>query len=55
MPCLVAERLRWIPAIRKAGVRLLRARITIELLRSAVREAGSWRSLRQEFDHQLST
>lgn len=55
IPCFVAERLRRIPAARKIGVRLLRARITIELLRSAVREAGSWRSLRQEFDHRLST
>ena len=50
MPCACAERLRWIPLMRKVGIRLLRARIAIVGLRSAVREAGSWRAFRHEFE-----
>jgi GT2 family glycosyltransferase len=50
IPYALAERLHWHRIGKQVGLRLLRARITIERLRSAVREAGSWHALRREFD-----
>jgi GT2 family glycosyltransferase len=50
IPCALTEQLRWMPPMRRLGMRLLRARIAIVGLRSAVREAGSWRALRHEFE-----
>ena len=44
-----AEKLRRVPLIRRAGVRLIRFQEGIETYRSAAREAGSWRALRREF------
>lgn len=44
-----AERLRALPRVRRAGVRLLAAQQGIATLRSAVREVGSWRAFRAEF------
>ncbi len=44
-----AERLRALPRVRRAGVRLLAAQHDIATLRSAVREVGSWRAFRAEF------
>jgi GT2 family glycosyltransferase len=49
-PCALLEGMRWIPGARWVGVRLLRARIIIAELRNAVREAGSWRMLREQFE-----
>jgi glycosyltransferase involved in cell wall biosynthesis len=54
MPALIAgvriaERLRWIPGSRRAGMRLMHLGQTIGLFRGAAEEAGSWRSLQREF------
>ena len=44
-----AERLRALPRVRRAGVRLLAAQQGIATLRSALREVGSWRAFCAEF------
>jgi hypothetical protein len=51
LPCAFADTMRWFPGARWIGIRLLRARIKIAELRGAVQEAGSWRTLRREFEH----
>lgn len=48
-PVWVVERLRRHPAFRRLGLKLLAMQQSIEVLRSAAREAGSWRALRREF------
>jgi peptidoglycan/xylan/chitin deacetylase (PgdA/CDA1 family)/glycosyltransferase involved in cell wall biosynthesis len=53
VPLWIAERLYGFVPVRKAGVRLLDAAGGIEMLRSALREAGSWKALRREFGMKL--
>lgn len=48
-----AELLRSIGWVRRAGIRLLQARMGIVTFRSAVREAGSWEAFRREFGLRL--
>lgn len=52
-PYWLAERLRQLAGPRRAGVRLLEIRMAIEFYRSALREAGSFKSLRHEFGMRL--
>ena len=52
-PCAVAEWLRSIPWMRRAGVRMLQWRQGIEMLRSALREVGSWEAFQAEFGMRL--
>jgi glycosyltransferase involved in cell wall biosynthesis/peptidoglycan/xylan/chitin deacetylase (PgdA/CDA1 family) len=52
-PFWVAERLRRIPWVRRVGIRLLEIRISIVMLRAALREAGSWEALQREFGIRL--
>lgn len=47
--CHVAERLRRIPVMRRIGFRLLRYRMAIAAMRSAIHEVGSWAEIRREF------
>lgn len=49
----IAERLQRIPTIRSAGIRLLKLQRRLVFLRSAAREAGSWRALRQMYGIRL--
>ena len=49
VPFTIAERFRYIPAVRRAGLGLLNYRTGVEALRGAIRETGSWQALRQEF------
>ncbi len=53
LPLWTAERLCGSVRVRKAGVRLLDAAGGIEMLRSALREAGSWKALQCEFGIRL--
>jgi glycosyltransferase involved in cell wall biosynthesis len=50
LPFALADTMQWAPGARRIGIRLLRIRMKIVELRGAVREAGSWGVLRQEFD-----
>ncbi len=50
LPFALADTMRWVPGVRGIGIRLLHIRMKIVELRGAVREAGSWSVLRQEFD-----
>ncbi len=52
-PLWIAERLCGFAPARNAGVRLLDAAGGIEMLRSALREAGSWKALQREFGIKL--
>ena len=52
-PRWIAERLRRIPPIRRLAVRLLWLQYRIVLLRSALREAGSWQALQADFGARL--
>jgi GT2 family glycosyltransferase/peptidoglycan/xylan/chitin deacetylase (PgdA/CDA1 family) len=52
-PCAVAEWLRSIPWLRRAGVRMLEWRQGIQMLRSALREVGSWEAFQAEFGMRL--
>lgn len=52
-PLRLAERLSRFLPIRKAGVRLLDATAKIKLLRTALREAGSWNAFQREFEVRL--
>ncbi len=53
IPFWAAEPLRWIPWIRRLGLRLLQYRCNITRYRSALREVGSWKALRAEFGLRL--
>jgi peptidoglycan/xylan/chitin deacetylase (PgdA/CDA1 family)/GT2 family glycosyltransferase len=48
-PSILAERLGFVPAVRRAGIRLLEFRQGIEMYRGALGEAGSWENLVREF------
>lgn len=50
IPCAAAQTMRGIPGIRWIGMRLVAARITTVELRAAVKQVGSWRAFREEFD-----
>ena len=52
-PEWIAERGQRRPALRGAGIALLRIRQGIATLRGAAREVGSWRALRSEFGARL--
>ncbi len=52
-PFWIAERMRKVPMLRRAGTRLLNYRIGIAALRGAAREMGSWQALRREFGLKL--
>jgi peptidoglycan/xylan/chitin deacetylase (PgdA/CDA1 family)/glycosyltransferase involved in cell wall biosynthesis len=52
-PCVVAEQFRLIPWVRSVGIRLLQWRQGIEVLRSALREVGSWEAFQAEFGMRL--
>jgi len=52
-PCAVAEWLRSIPWMRRAGVRMLQWQQGIEVLRSALCEVGSWEAFQAEFGRRL--
>ncbi len=49
IPCLLTERLRRNARIESFGIRVLQYRKATAVMRSAMREAGSWRALRDEF------
>ena len=49
----ICERLHWIQAFRRAGVRLLQYGQACSAYRGAMRAAGSWAALRQEFGMRL--
>ncbi|HZW90774.1 MAG TPA: glycosyltransferase, partial [Myxococcaceae bacterium] len=49
----IAERGQHRPALRRAGIALLRIRQGIATLRGAAREVGSWQALRSEFGARL--
>lgn len=48
-PFFVLNTLRWIPALRRAGLRLLGYRCAIEHFREGSRITGSWKALHAEF------
>jgi peptidoglycan/xylan/chitin deacetylase (PgdA/CDA1 family) len=51
--CWIAEKLRFIPAIRRAGVRLFQRRLALALFRGAHQAVGSWQALTAEFGRRL--
>ncbi len=53
LPCSIAERLGANAAMRRLGLRVLQYRKAIAVMRSAIRETGSWRAFRQEFGMRL--
>ena len=52
-PFLLTERLRAIKPFRELGIHLIEQRMAITAYRNAMREAGSWSSLRREFGMRL--
>jgi GT2 family glycosyltransferase/peptidoglycan/xylan/chitin deacetylase (PgdA/CDA1 family) len=54
-PSWLTERFRSVKLFRRWGLRLLRSRISITMLRSAIREAGGWRVFKKEFRTSLPT
>ncbi len=53
IPCSIAERFRGNARIQRFGLRILQYRKSIAVMRSAIREVGSWQGMRREFGMRL--
>ena len=53
IPCSIAQRLSGNARMQRFGIRVLQYRKSIAVMRSAMREVGSWQELRREFGMRL--